>query len=162
MGLDPGTRVAGYGVVDTAGSRRHVYVDCGLLKAAGDDHAARIHEICQGLAELLGEFRPAAVAMECAYQGVNAQSGLKLAEARGALRLICQQHGVPVSEYQPSTIKATVVGRAKATKAEVAGRVAMVFGLQREPASDAADGLAAALCHADRAHGLAVWRGGAR
>ncbi len=157
LGVDPGTRVVGYGVIDAGGPGGFAYVECGVLRVDTSlALSARVHELSRGLTEVIRELAPHTVALEAAFHGVNASSALKLAEARGALREVCMQAGLSVAEYAPAEIKRSVVGRGRATKADVQARVAMLCGLHREPSSDAADGLAIAICHAQGLFGPAV------
>lgn len=156
LGIDPGTRLVGYGVIDVNGNELR-YVECGVLRAStGGELSDRLHELAGGLIDVIGELGPDVVAIESAFHGINAASALKLAEARGALREVCMQNGLGVSEYAPATVKRLVVGRGRATKADVKARVTLVCQLRREPAVDAADGLALAICHAQGLMGPAV------
>lgn len=165
LGIDPGTRIAGYGLVEVHGPGHVRYVECGLLEPDGPpgtiEIGLRIHQIARGLLEVIDELEPDHVALECAYSGPNVSSALKLAEARGALREVCIQRGLVPSEYQPSRVKKAVAGRAKATKAEVQERVRLLCGLGRVPPTDAADALALALCHVGAIVGEAVIASGA-
>ncbi|MFO7566089.1 MAG: crossover junction endodeoxyribonuclease RuvC [Enhygromyxa sp.] len=148
LGVDPGTRVVGYAILDVPAPGRFEYVECGVLKVrASDDLGARLLELGGGLREIISEFRPAGLAIERAFHGLNAASALKLAEARGALKLIALEHGLSVAEYAPAMIKRAVVGRGRATKAEVQARVRLLCRLGNVPQSDAADALAIAICH---------------
>jgi len=157
LGIDPGTRLVGYGVLDIEGPGRFAYVECGVLSAdAKADVPARIHELGQHLAELLDELSPTDIALESAFHGQNASSALKLAESRGAYREICMQRGLKTHEYPPARVKRAVSGHGRADKAAMADRIALVFGLGRAPAADAADALAIALCHAQQLTGPAT------
>lgn len=148
LGVDPGTRVVGYAVIDVVAPGRFDYVECGVLKVrAADDLGARLLELGSALREVIAEFTPAGLAIERAFHGLNAASALKLAEARGALKLVALEHGLSVSEYAPAMIKRAVVGRGRATKAEVQARVRLLCRLGSAPEADAADALAIAICH---------------
>jgi crossover junction endodeoxyribonuclease RuvC len=148
LGVDPGTRVVGYAIVDVPAPGRFEYVECGVLRVrASDDLGARLLELGTALREIIGEFRPTGLAIERAFHGLNAASALKLAEARGALKLVALEHGLLVSEYAPARIKRAVVGHGRATKAEVQARVRILCRLGNMPESDAADALAIAICH---------------
>lgn len=152
LGIDPGTRVAGYAVLDVPRSGDPVYVECGLLRAKTSDSVAeRLLEIATGLEELIGEFRPTVMALEQAFYGKNLQSALRLGEARGALTLVGMRAGLQLREYAPAHIKRAVTGSGRATKIEIQQRVRMLCRLQHEPDSDAADALAIALCYARHA-----------
>jgi crossover junction endodeoxyribonuclease RuvC len=149
LGIDPGTRIVGYGVVDVRGPRRIEYVECGTLKLDGRRTLnARLAEIARGLQEIVEELAPSVLAIESAYAGRNPSSALKLAEARGVLKWIGLDAGLPIAEYAPARVKKVVVGKGRATKAEVQARVTLLCKLARHPAADAADALAVALCHA--------------
>ncbi|HLT40132.1 MAG TPA: crossover junction endodeoxyribonuclease RuvC [Enhygromyxa sp.] len=148
LGVDPGTRVVGYAILDVPAPGRFEYVECGVLKVrAADELGARLLEIGAAVREIIAEFRPAGLAIERAFHGLNAASALKLAEARGALKLIALEHGLSVDEYAPAMIKRAVVGRGRATKAEVQARVRLLCRLGSVPQADAADALAIAICH---------------
>ncbi|EDM75653.1 crossover junction endodeoxyribonuclease RuvC [Plesiocystis pacifica SIR-1] len=157
LGIDPGTRVVGYALVEVPtrskssagpGPARFDYVECGVLRArARDEMHVRLVEIASGLRELLAEFQPHELAIERAFHGLNAASALTLAEARGAFKLIALEHGLSVAEYAPAMIKRAVTGRGRATKAEVQARVQLLCRLAKEPQADAADALATAICH---------------
>ncbi len=148
LGVDPGTRVVGYAILDVPAPGRFEYVECGVLRVrASDELGARLLELGGSLREVISEFRPAGLAIERAFHGLNAASALKLAEARGALKLIALEHGLSVSEYAPAMVKRAVVGRGRATKAEVQARVRLLCRLGSVPQADAADALAIAICH---------------
>ncbi len=154
LGIDPGTRVLGYGVIDlvaTATSRapRIEYVECGVVRAPVDeDMPTRLGVLGAEIVEILQQLRPDVIALEQAFTGRNASSALKLGLCRGAVMLLSAQHSLPLREYAPAKIKRVVVGRGRATKQDVQQRVRLLCRLRREPSSDAADALAIALCHA--------------
>jgi crossover junction endodeoxyribonuclease RuvC len=151
LGVDPGTRILGYGVVDCGPRGAFEYVECGVLRAAIDrDMPARLHRIVSELGEIIEEFRPDTLALESAFYGRNAASALKLGQARGAIIMLAGQYEMPVVEYAPATVKQSVVGHGRATKEQIQARVQQLFRLRRAPAVDAADGLAIALTHAFR------------
>ena len=147
LGVDPGTRIVGYGVVDVE-STRIQYIECGVIKtlatAAMPD---RLFVITETLSEVIREFAPQVLVVESAFHGVNASSALKLGLARGAIMVIACQHRLEVSEYTPAYVKKTVVGHGRATKTEVQARVRMLCRLRKLPTFDAADALALAICH---------------
>lgn len=153
LGIDPGTLRLGYGVVEMFGPTDIRYVECGIITApARMPRAARLVEIARGLRELVSELKPHAVAMEEAFFGKNVQSALALGEARGVALLVVGEAALTVVGYPPATVKKNVVGHGRATKDQIAYLVRATLGLRRVPASDAADALAIALCHA-RQHG---------
>jgi crossover junction endodeoxyribonuclease RuvC len=148
LGVDPGTRVVGYALLDVPAPGRFEYVECGVLRVrAREQLGARLLELAVALREVIAEFRPGALAIERAFHGINAASALTLAEARGALKLVSLEQGLAVSEYAPAMIKRAVVGRGRATKAEVQARVRLLCRLGSVPEADAADALAIAICH---------------
>lgn len=148
LGVDPGTRVVGYAILDVPAPGRFDYVECGVLDVRKQGELGpRLVALAAGLREIIEEFSPAQLAIERAFHGLNAASALKLAEARGALKLVALERGLAVSEYAPAMIKRAVVGRGRATKAEVQARVRLLCRLGSAPKSDAADAVAIAICH---------------
>ena len=151
LGVDPGTRAAGYGLIERPRDRASepfTYLECGVLSAPSTAAVPeRIHIIASHLLELIDEFRPDALALEKAFHGRNAASALKLGQARGAIMLLASQRSLPSFEYAPAQIKQSVVGNGRATKQQIQARVQLLFSLQRPPTADAADALAIALCH---------------
>ncbi len=159
IGIDPGSRVVGYAVLDVLGPGRWRYVECGTLVARGEDPVERVHELVGSLVEVLDELAPSSAAMETAFHGKSTSSALRLAEARGALREALMARGLRPGEYAPAHVKRLVAGRGAATKEEVSRRVALVCGLTKLPPADATDALAVALCHAQTSVGGAVTQG---
>lgn len=153
LGIDPGTRKVGYGVLEVAERVRGErvpfrYVECGVIEVPGhEDLCERIFIVAQTLSEVIEEFAPNVMAIEKAFYGRNAASALKLGQARGALMLMARLRSVRVFEYAPAQIKQAVTGHGRATKAEIQHRVGALCRLQCLPAADAADALAIALCH---------------
>lgn len=154
LGVDPGTRVAGYGVLETDGGR--VRALCyGVIRAERGSPAtlpARLLRVYRGLSETIAEWRPDAVAIEEAFVARNVRSALAIGEGRAAAMLAAAERGVPVFEYAPTLVKKAVTGRGAARKPQVQAMVRMLLGLARDPAPlDAADALAVAFCHVHRA-----------
>lgn len=155
LGIDPGTRYCGYGVIERLGPGRIRYIECGVLDPRrGGELAARLSEIAAGLRELIGELAPTVVAVEGVFHGVNARSALQLGHSRGVALAAAGAAALPVHEYAPATIKRAVAGHGTATKDQVQAMVLALCGLRRAPRLDASDALAVAICHA--------FRGGAR
>ena len=150
LGVDPGTRVVGYGLIDRQDHRGEFrYVECGVIRLdPADPMPRRLLALAGALAEIIAEHAPAVVSLETAFHGINASSALKLGQARGAVMLVCAQHGLEVAEYAPALVKRAVVGHGRATKQDMQTRIQLLCRLAREPLSDAADALALALCHA--------------
>ena len=147
LGIDPGSRRTGYGIVDAEGS--------GRLVAEGTLHLGRstalperLGRIHQGIEALIAEHQPDDAAFEQVFVHRNADTALKLGHARGAALTACVHAGLPVAEYAPARIKQAVAGSGRADKGQVGYMVRALLRLRTNPAEDAADALAAALCHA--------------
>lgn len=149
LGIDPGTATTGYGVVRRSGVARVALVECGVIRtSAAEPLPVRIREIYDSIVGLIERHRPFAVSVEEVFHGKNAQSALKLGHARGAILLAAAHHDVMIAEYAPRQIKKAVVGTGNATKDQVGFMVMQQLRLRQAPApADAADGVAAALCH---------------
>lgn len=149
LGIDPGTAITGYGVVARRDRGVATLVECGVIRtSAGQPLVQRIREIYDATAELIRRHQPCAVSVEEVFHGKNAQSALKLGHARGAILLAAAHHDVPVAEYAARQIKKAVVGTGNATKDQVGYMVKRQLRLREAPTpADAADGVAAALCH---------------
>jgi len=150
LGIDPGTAVTGFGVVSVHTRRQVRLLQCGVIRtSARAPLPTRLMEIHDGVTELLAEFEPAAMSIENVFQGKNVRSALTLGQARGAIIVAAARRGVEVVEYAPREIKKAVVGTGAAAKDQVAYMVRRHLRLRTEPRpSDAADGVAVALCHA--------------
>lgn len=155
LGIDPGTSATGYGVVQRAprsaqgGGDRLVLLECGVIRPRrGEPLAIRIREIFEGVSELLERFQPDVMVVEAVFHGKNAKSALTLGHARGAILLAAALQDIALAEYSPLSIKKAVVGHASATKDQVGLMVQERLRLVSPPRpADAADGVAAALCH---------------
>ena len=149
LGVDPGTAITGYGVVARQGGGAVSLLECGVIRtSAGTPLAARIREIFEGVSELIERHAPSAVCVEEVYHGKNPRSALTLGHSRAAILLAAALKDVPVSEYTAVEIKKAVVGTGRATKDQVGFMVQRQLKLKNAPApADAADGVAAALCH---------------
>jgi crossover junction endodeoxyribonuclease RuvC len=144
--------MVGYGLVDMATPARFEYVECGVIKAPrGSDLPARIHLLATTINEIIVEFSPTVLAIEKAFHGINGATALRLGEARGAIMHVGVEQGLAVFEYAPAHVKRAVAGHGRAPKADIQQRVAVLCGLRRLPALDAADALAIALCHGQHA-----------
>jgi crossover junction endodeoxyribonuclease RuvC len=157
LGIDPGSRLLGYAVVDCEG-RALRYVECGVLEVkATATVEARLAELLAGLGEIVAELKPEQAAVEEIFTAVNARSALALGQARGVALAACGRAGVPVFGYPPATVKQAVTGQGRAPKLQVAHMVKMLLGLRREPRADAADALAVAVAHAHIRKDLRAW-----
>lgn len=150
LGIDPGTAVTGYGVV-RAGTP-HVLVECGVIRTKADAPLPkRLHDISEGVRDVIARHKPAAMAVESAFYAKNVRTTLVLGHARGVILLAGEEAGVEIHEYPPAEIKKAVVGTGAATKTQVQLMVAKLLRLKTPPQpSDAADGVAAALTCAMR------------
>ena len=149
LGIDPGTAVLGFGVVETGAGRQPRLLECGTLTTPPRDPLpSRLRLIHEGTTALLVRHQPDAMAVESAFYGKNVRTAVVLSHARGVILLAAEQRGVPVSEYSPAQVKKTIVGRGAALKPQVAYMVAQLLRLRSAPEpADAADGVAVALAH---------------
>lgn len=149
LGIDPGSRITGYGLVRTVANQL-TYESCGLIKPRKDlDFADRLHFIYTGMCDVIGKYRPQEVAIEDVFVSINPRSALKLGHARGVLMLAGRHNRLPVSEYAARAVKQAVAGYGNAEKAQVQQAVRAILKLSGTPSEDAADGLAVAICHAN-------------
>ncbi|MFN2332437.1 MAG: crossover junction endodeoxyribonuclease RuvC [Halomonas sp.] len=153
LGIDPGSRITGYGVLDVSTSTPR-YVASGCIRIQADSLAQKLAQIYAGVSELIAVHRPTEFAIEQIFMAKNADSALKLGQARGTAIVCAANHGLPVSEYGPRQIKQAVTGSGSADKAQVQHMVTAVLGLSATPQADAADALAIALTHAHARLGL--------
>jgi crossover junction endodeoxyribonuclease RuvC len=149
LGIDPGTAVTGYGVVESAPGSQARLVECGVLRtSAKDSLAARLRSIHDDLASLIARHRPEQVAVEGLFLAKNVRTTVVLGHARGVILLAAEEAGLPVTEYSPALVKKTVVGRGAALKPQVGFMVAQLLRLTSAPRpADAADAVAIALTH---------------
>ena len=147
LGIDPGSQTTGYGVISVVG-RHNRYVDSGCIRtSSGQPLADRLKTIFQGVSEVIRFHCPDEMAVEQVFMHRNADSALKLGQARGAAICAGVVAELPVSEYAPRAIKQAVVGSGGAAKEQVQHMVCALLGLNQAPQADAADALAVALCH---------------
>ena len=151
LGLDPGSRRTGYGVVEGSGNRFHCVAHGPIAPPARLDLPHRIHAIAMRAGELMEAHAPDAVVVEEAFYHESVRSTLVLGHVRGALLVAAVQRGLPIAEYSPREIKMSVTGNGGATKDQVSYMVQRLLGLRAAPQADASDALAAALCHLHRA-----------
>ena len=160
LGIDPGSRITGFGVIDWHG-REPVYVASGCIKTLPNDElAGRIGMIVRSIGDLVAEYRPHQAAVEQVFVNVNPAATLMLGQARGAAVAALVLRDLPVYEYTALQVKQSVVGQGKAAKEQVQHMVVQMLGLSGTPQADAADGLAVAITHALRSQGLARQLGG--
>jgi len=150
LGVDPGTSVTGYGVIETGnGSGMGRLVECGVIRLGGRSPLPRrLHQLHAHITDLITRHHPHALALENAFYGRNVHTTLVLGHARGVVLLAAEQAGVVIAEYAPATIKKTVVGAGGAPKAQIGRVVARLLRLREAPQpADAADGVAVALTY---------------
>ena len=146
LGIDPGSRFTGFGVLDFVGDRP-TYVASGTIKSPEGAFPDRLRKIFAGVNDIVEQYRPDVVAIESVFMAKNAGSALKLGHARSAALCATFAFDVDVHEYAPREIKQAVVGTGSASKEQVQHMVVSLLQLDGKPAADAADALAAALCH---------------
>ncbi len=148
LGIDPGTRVTGFGLIEKQGNRL-IHIDNGAIYTRADDQLAyRLKISYDGLCRVLNEYRPQAVAVERIFVAKNALSALKLGHARGVAMLAGVNASLPVTEYSAVEVKNAVVGYGKAGKTQVQQMVRVLLNLPEIAQEDASDALAVAICHA--------------
>lgn len=161
LGIDPGSRVTGYGVIRNVGAKQK-YVTSGCIRTTDKTTAAeKLDEIFTGICQIIDEFGPTEVAIEKIFMARSAESALKLGQARGVAIVAAVNRGVPVYEYEARKIKQAVVGTGAANKSQIQHMVQRLLALGGKPQQDAADALAIALCHINTQHSLARLAGGA-
>ena len=146
LGIDPGSRRTGYGVIDMAGANMN-YVTSGIIRMSKGTLPERLQIIFDGLSQLIQEYKPQVMAIEEVFLARNPSAALKLGQARGAAILSGTNAQLPVSEYAAKSIKLAVVGTGAADKKQVQMMVTSLLKLPAEPSEDAADALAVAICH---------------
>lgn len=147
IGIDPGLRNLGWGVIDTEGSRIS-HVANGIVQGTGEELAARLLTLFEGLSEIVARFAPDSAAIEQTFVNRDGAGTLKLGQARGVAMLVPARAGIPVGEYAPNQVKKTVVGVGHADKGQIGHMVRLQLPGVEIAGPDAADALAIALCHA--------------
>ena len=167
LGIDPGSRLTGFGVVQVLSSGKVSYVASGVVRVPVMALAERLKLIYESISEVIDSYRPEILAVEKVFMARNADSALKLGQARAAAILAGANGALPVSEYTALQIKQALVGKGHAQKEQVKHMVKVLLALSGNPQADAADALACAICHAhhaqtarSRGNGLSPrWRG---
>ena len=153
LGLDPGLRITGYGLIEAHGHRL-CYIGSGCVRAGTGSLPTRLGVIARDLAHLIAELHPTEVAVEKVFVNVNPNTTLLLGQARGAAIAAAVLAGLPVTEYTAGQVKQAVAGGGRAEKLQVQSMVMRLLALPGAPQADAADALAAAICHAHAATGV--------
>jgi crossover junction endodeoxyribonuclease RuvC len=155
LGIDPGSRATGWGVVELAGSRLR-RIDGGVIRPPAAPLAERLAAIFAGLRAAIAASRPEAAAVESVFAARNARSALLLGHARGVALLACELGALACAEYAPMQVKSAVVGFGAAPKDQVQRMIQRLLGLDAVPPTDEADALAVAICHGHSARVLAA------
>ncbi len=150
LGIDPGSRLTGYGLISVRG-RQLEYCASGCIRTSGDDLPVRLGQIYRGVGELIHQYQPSEFAIENVFMARNAQSALTLGQARGVAIAAAVAAELPIYEYAARQVKQAVVGTGKANKEQVQHMVRVLLDLAGAPAADAADALAIAVCHVNTA-----------
>jgi crossover junction endodeoxyribonuclease RuvC len=153
LGIDPGLRITGFGVLDKSGTKL-AYVTSGCIKTTQGELASRLKTIFEGLAEVMDACRPEQIALEKVFVNANPQSTLLLGQARGTAICAAVVRDLPIAEYTALQVKQAVVGNGHAAKEQVQEMVRRLLSLGGAPSPDAADALACAICHAHGGQGL--------
>lgn len=151
LGVDPGTRICGYGIIEANGADLKA-VDYGVVKASKKESLAqRLQIIHTALKTIIEKHEPDVVAVEGAFYGVNARTAIKIGEARGVALLAATSADLEAAEYPPATVKKAVAGNGRAQKSQVQKMVQIELSLPELPSpQDASDALAIAICHCHR------------
>ena len=153
LGIDPGSRVTGYGLINVVGNKLE-YVGCGCIRTQTQDLPQRLQIIHAELVKVIEQFSPQQSAVEEVFMGRNASAALKLGQARGAAMVACLSNQLPLAEYSARKVKQAVVGHGAADKAQVQHMVKALRSISDNIAEDASDALAVAICHANTQAGL--------
>lgn len=150
MGIDPGSRTTGYGIIDRVGSNLG-FVACGTIRTdSGEEINKRLVKIYDGLLGVIERYTPQVAAVEEVFLSQNPNSALKLGHARGVAVLAAMKSGLPVHDYSPRAVKQAVAGYGQADKQQVQHMIRALLELSSSPSNDAADALAVAICHANQ------------
>jgi crossover junction endodeoxyribonuclease RuvC len=151
LGIDPGSRITGYGIISKQGNRL-IHIDNGaIFTQSAKDFPQRLEQIFKGLSAVIAQYQPDAVAVENVFLAKNAQSALKLGQARGAAIVAAVNVGLSVFEYTALQVKQAVVGSGRAEKVQVQQMIKALLNLPEVAQEDASDALAVAVCHAHSA-----------
>lgn len=153
LGIDPGSRVTGYGLIRSVGSKLE-FIACGCVRTSSEDQPPRLKQIFTELCSVITEFKPDEAAVEEVFMGRNAASAIKLGQARGSAMVACLSQDLPVAEYSARKVKQAIVGAGGAEKAQVQHMVKALLSISDTLAEDAADALAVAICHANTNNSL--------
>ena len=148
LGIDPGSNITGYGVIDSEKNQLK-YIASGCIRVTEKVLSQRLEQVFSGIREVLGLYCPVEVAIEQVFMHQNANTALKLGQARGAAIVAASLNGLSVAEYSAKQVKSAVVGYGAASKDQVQSMICQLLKLSEKPQVDAADALAVAICHAN-------------
>ena len=146
LGIDPGSRITGFGIIESQG-KQFKYIASGCIRVKESSLPNRLQQIFDGLCQVIRQYNPSDAAIEQVFMSKNADSALKLGQARGVAIVAASSHALEAAEYSARQIKQAVVGYGAAEKSQVQQMVATLLKLSATPQSDAADALAVAICH---------------
>lgn len=148
LGIDPGSRITGFGVIDVVADKQR-YIASGSINVIKSDFSKQLQQIFTGISELITLYHPEEVAIEQVFVHTNANSALKLGQARGVAIVAAAQGTTRIFEYSARQVKQATVGYGNAEKNQVQHMVKLLLKLQSKPLKDEADALAIAICHAN-------------
>ena len=157
LGIDPGSRITGYGIVDLHGNKIRYVASGTVTSSSSAPMADRLQVIHAGLVEVIQRYQPTVAAIETIFAAKNVQSSLKLGQARGVLLLAVAQSGLSATEFAPTRVKKAVVGVGRADKGQVQQMVKILLGLPKVASQDASDALAVAICRCQHRDLPAAW-----
>ena len=147
LGIDPGSRITGYGIIEETSRGSNRYIASGSIRIKADSFPERLKQIFDGITEVIALYQPTEMAIEQLFMHKNADSALKLGQARGAAICASMNAGLPVSEYAARQVKQAIVGKGGAEKSQVQHMVKILLCIQGELQEDAGDALGISLCH---------------
>ena len=158
LGIDPGSIHTGYGIIESKGNHNKHIIN-GIIKVKGETLAEKLKIINSEITTIIKKFEPDEIAIEKVFMHRNADSALKLGQARGAAITACAINNIPLFEYSANQVKQACVGKGHATKEQVQHMIKILLCLKEKPFTDAADALAIALCHANSRESLLRMQG---
>ena len=158
LGIDPGSINTGYGIIESRGNHNK-HIKNGIIKVKGNTLGEKLKIINTNVIKIIEEFQPDEIAIEKVFMHRNADSALKLGQARGAAITECAMNDLPLFEYSANQVKQACVGKGHASKEQVQHMIKILLCLEKKPLTDAADALAIALCHANSRESLIRMQG---
>ena len=158
LGIDPGSINTGYGIIESKGNHNK-HIKNGIIKVKGNSLGEKLKIINTNVIKIIEEFQPDEIAIEKVFMHRNADSALKLGQARGAAITACAMNDLPLFEYSANQVKQACVGKGHASKEQVQHMIKILLCLEKKPLTDAADALAIALCHANSRESLIRMQG---